>query len=107
MYVLDTIIIDEEGPLPRYGDCGLFQIKALVDCKRWTTIHQKREADVENKKTIAETISAVQGSKIETVVVFKYLVRIMSNIDSDEPTVNRNRKRARTTKGRIGAIVSP
>jgi hypothetical protein len=55
---------------------------------------------------------AVQDATIKTVPGFKCLARILSNNDSDEPTVNRNRnwnwnlKRARSTLGRIGRILS-
>jgi hypothetical protein len=48
---------------------------------------------------MAVTVFTVQGATIESVPEFKYLPRTMWNNDSDDPTVNRNLKEARTSWG--------
>jgi hypothetical protein len=62
-------------------------------------IHQKREADVANKKTAADSIFTAQGATIESVPKFKDLRRILSNNDSDESAMYWSLKRARITRG--------
>jgi hypothetical protein len=48
----------------------------------------------------------VQGATIKIVLDFKYLGRILSSNNGDEPTVNLNLKRGRSTCGRISRILS-
>jgi hypothetical protein len=94
MHLQDTIVNDDEGARPRCGNCDLSQSnvaqrhKETADCKRWTAISQKREAEVANKKSVAVTVFTVQGAIIETVLEFKYLVRILSNNDSEQRRTN-------------------
>jgi hypothetical protein len=109
----DKLIITEEGLLPRCGNCGLFG--RLVggaghqngaDCKSWGKIFRKRDDFEENQRVVAETVFNVNGVPIETVKEFKYLGRILSDDDSDEPCVDRNLRRARKSWGRISRILS-
>ena len=78
-HMRDTIIVEEEGHLPRCVGCGLFQRSVGIkhqqtaDCIRWTKIREDREADKVNKETVAGTVFHVQGVPIETVSEFKYL----------------------------------
>ena len=108
----DTIIIEEEGLLPRCGNCGLFQKNVgekhqqTKECIRWTKTWQERNADLVNKKTVKETVFTVNGIPIETVKEFKYLGRVVKNNDDDWPAVNQNIKRARIAWGKIGRILS-
>ena len=108
----DTIIIEEEGRLPRCGNCGLFQMSVgprhqqSLDCQRWTKTRLDRDSCKVNKKAVLETVFSVQGTPIETVTEFKYLGRVVEKNDDDWPTVNRNIKRARISWGRICRILS-
>jgi hypothetical protein len=107
----DRFSIAEEGPLPRCGNCGLFQSnigqrhKESFDCKRWTAVFQKRADDAENKTVVAETVFYVDGVQVETVKEFKYRGRILSDDDSDVPCVDRNLARARKAWCRISRIL--
>ena len=111
-HMRDTIIVEEEGHLPRCVGCGLFQRSVGIkhqqtaDCIRWTKIREDREADKVNKETVAGTVFHVQGVPIETVSEFKYLGRVVKNNDDDWPAVNQNLKKATATWGRICKILS-
>jgi hypothetical protein len=108
----DRILIEEEGLLPRCGKCHLFQKnvgqahQSSADCKRWAAVFQKREDYAENKAVVAETVFYVAGVQVKTVKEFKYLGRILSDDDSNEPCVDRNLARARKAWGRISRILS-
>jgi hypothetical protein len=69
-------------------------------------VFQKREDDAENKTVVAETVFYVDGVPVEKVKEFKYLGRILSDDDSDEPFVDWNLARARSAWGRISRILS-
>ena len=111
-HIRDTIIVEEEGRLPRCVGCGLFQRNVgakhqqTADCIRWTKIRKDREADKVNKETIAETVFYVQGVPIEIVSEFKYLGRVVKNNDDDWSAVNQNVKKATATWGRVCKILS-
>jgi hypothetical protein len=108
----DTIVISEEGRLPRCTECGLFQKNVGLkhqqgaDCKRWANVHKTRKKDIENKKTIEETVFTVSGTPIKTVKQFKYLGRILDEDDNDWPAINRNLAKAQAAWGRLGKILS-
>ena len=107
-----TIVVDEEGLLPRCTECGLFQAtvglshQQSLDCKRWSKVHKDREADKVHKKTVAETVFTVLGVPIKNVEEFKYLGRVVARNDNDWPTVNRNLQRARAAWGKLARILS-
>ena len=107
----DTIIIAEEGRLPRCGECGIFQMSVgsahqqSADCKRWSKVRKDRETAVVNKKTVAETVFTVQGVSIKNVSEFKYLGRVVNKNDDDWPAVNRNLQKARVAWGRLCRIL--
>jgi hypothetical protein len=108
----DTVIVEEEGLLPRCERCGLFQREVgpkhqqSADCVLWTAIRKKRADDKVNKKAVRETAFNVQGMPIENVTEFKYLGRVVNNKDDDRPTVMENLKKARMKWGRISRILS-
>jgi hypothetical protein len=108
----DTIVIEEEGCLPRCGECGIFQTSVgsahqqTADCKRWSKVRKDRAADVVNKKTVVETVFTVQGVPIKNVSEFKYLGRVVEKNDDDRPAVNRNLQKARVAWGRLCRILS-
>jgi hypothetical protein len=112
MHNKDTIIIQEEGHLPRCTECGLFQRsvgakhQATADCKHWAKIHKDRDDEKVHKKTVAETVFTVNGNPIKNVPEFKYLGRMVEKGDDDWPAVNRNLKRARMAWGRLSRILS-
>jgi hypothetical protein len=109
-HIRDTIIVEEEGCLPRCVGCG-FSKRASVgakhkqemaDCIHWMKIQKDRESDKVNKETIAEMVFYVQGVPIKTVSEFKYLGRVVKNNDDDWSAVNQNMlKKATATWGRI------
>jgi hypothetical protein len=107
----DTIVIAEEGKLPRCDNCGLFQRnvgqqhKAGKDCKKATRTRKARK-DAKLQKTAREVVFMVEGRPIENVKEFKYLGRILEENDQDWPAVQRNLKRARQKWGMIGRILS-
>ena len=110
-HLKDTIIVEEEGQLPRCGKCGIFQKsvglkhQASVDCKRYTESRERR-ADVKVQKVANEVVFMINERPIKCVKEFKYLGRILDNKDDDRPAINRNLNRARGKWGSIGRILS-
>jgi hypothetical protein len=111
-HIHDTIVIEEEGPLPRCGSCGIFQRnvgpkhRETADCKSSTKTHKDRAKFAEHQKTAAETIFTVNGVPIKNVSEFKYLGRIVAYNDDDWPAVIWNLKKARIVWGKLGRILS-
>jgi len=97
----DTMIIQEEGQLPRCDKCGIFT-KARMErhqlsklCQEGAKFLDVRKIYKENKKTAEETVFTVQGVPIKTVSEFKYLGRMVTKEDSDWSAVNYNLKKAK------------
>lgn len=107
-----TIVVDEEGLLPRCTECGIYQMSVgplhqqSLDCQRWSKVHRDRAADKVHRKTVAETVFTVLEVPIKNVDEFKYLGRVVSRKDDDWPAVNRNLTRARAAWGKLGRILS-
>ena len=112
----DTIIIEEEGPLPlpRCNLCGFFSKTAstlrhqgTAECGKFA---EKRHQKFQQKRQeLAREISFnVNGEKIDKVSEFKYLGRILEETDDDERAANRQLTRAssRARWGRIARILT-
>lgn len=112
MHNKDTIVIEEEGRLPRCTECGIFQRtvdakhKQTAECLRWSKIRKDRETDKAHSEAVKETVFTVNGVPIRNVSEFKYLGRVVENSDNDGPAVNRNLTKARVAWGRLGRILS-
>jgi hypothetical protein len=104
MHNSDTIVIMEEGPLPRCSNCGIFQKKVGPQhkqseaCKRATMCIEIRRSQKENEQMAESTVFTVKGNPIERVSKFKYLGRMITETDDDWCVVNRNLKCARVRK---------
>jgi len=107
----DTIIVEEEGLLPRCMKCGLFQRdvgrrhQASRGCQE-AQANRQRFLDSKVQETAREVVFMVNGVPIKTVREFKYLGRMLEDNDDDLPAVERNLKRARQKWGRISRILS-
>ena len=107
----DTIIIEEEGRLPRCDNCGIFQKlvdqkhKLSADCKKATKSRQAR-LDEKVQLSARQFKFTVSGIPIERVKEFKYLGRILEEDDNDWPALQANLTKARAKWGRIGRILS-
>jgi hypothetical protein len=75
-------------------------------CLKYSTIKIERENDIRNKSIMAETVSNINGTIIETVNEFKYLGRKITNNDCDWPAINYNLRKARTAWGRLARVLS-
>ena len=99
-HVEDTIVIEQEGRLPRCTSCGMFgavgaRHQTTKMCKDATTRRQKQTVAKEHEQMKKEIVFTVSGKPIEIVDNFKYLGRITANTDNDETAVNRNLEQAR------------
>jgi hypothetical protein len=107
----DTIIIVEEGELPRCDSCGIFQKdvgpkhKMGGECIKATKTRKARK-DEQVQKTARDVVFEVSGVPIENVKEFLYLGRTVEENDDDEPAIQRNLKRAREKWSKIGRILS-
>ena len=107
----DTIIIEEEGPLPRCPRCRLFQKdvgpkhQSSMDCQR-AAANYSRRLDAQTQATAQQACFYVNGQELKSTTEFRYLGRILDNEDNDEAAVQRNIARARQKWGMIGRILS-
>jgi uncharacterized cupin superfamily protein len=89
----DTIVIEEEGKLPRCPSCGLFQCNVgrahqqTKTCTEFSKILQEHRKYQENMKLVSETVFTMNNSPIKTVKEFKYLSHLLVDNDSDGPEV--------------------
>jgi exonuclease III len=112
MHNSDTIVIREEGPLPRCSNCGIFQKdvglqhKQSEACKSATMCIEIRRSQKENEQMAESTVFTVKGNPIERVSEFKYLGRMITETDDDWCAVNRNLKRAQATWARVRKLLA-
>jgi hypothetical protein len=85
----DTIVIEDEGRLPRCAKCGLFQKdvglahQQMAACLSFAQKLSNWENQDTNKRIVSETVFLVNGLPIKTGSQFKYLGRALSKDDSD------------------------
>jgi hypothetical protein len=98
----DTIIIDEEGPLPRSDRCDMFvPLSATVShptserCITGAERKRKRLQDIANIKS-QNTTFIVRDSELEAVDFFRYLGRPLVADSTDWLAVTYNIKKARS-----------
>jgi hypothetical protein len=110
-HVEHTVIIQEEGPLPRCTECGLFQKDVgwkhqhSEDCKRWAKSLKGRKQTTENATKIRNLTFTVNNTPIENVTDFKYLGRILTNKDNDTAAVEANLVKARNRWARVRKVL--
>ena len=96
----DTIIVSEEGPLPRCQSCGLFaklvnaaKHKNSLDCHNLTERRRRYFAQYQQNETINFKVGNVD---IKRVYSFKYLVgRILEHSDDDNLAAENQLKKGR------------
>jgi hypothetical protein len=97
----DTIVIEQEGRLPRCTNCGIFSStvgarhQASMTCRKATERRQKQVVAKEHERLKKDVVFTVSGKPIEIVDTFKYLGRVTAKTDSDEAAVLRNLVQAR------------
>jgi hypothetical protein len=108
----DTIIIEEEGPLPRCQFCGILQrtvgekhIQSAI-CKKWTAMKQEQQISKANKILIQETVFTINGAPIKSTNEFKYLGRVLERNDNDWPAVRRAIQRGQMVWGRLQCLLT-
>jgi Reverse transcriptase (RNA-dependent DNA polymerase) len=112
MHNSDTIVIREEGLLPRCSNCGIFQKdvgpqhKQSEACKSATRCIEIRRSQKENEQMAESTVFTVKGNPIERVSEFKYLGRMITETDDDWCAVNRNLKHAQATWARVRKLLA-
>jgi exonuclease III len=108
----DTIIIEEEGQLPRCDLCGFFgnavgtdSHKETVDCKKFAE-RRRQHFQAKRQESAREVSFTVNGTSINRVSEFKYLGRILEESDDDAPAANRQLERARERWGRMSRVLA-
>ena len=108
----DTIIIVEEGLLPRCSGCGWYGKTAMAESHRASlscyTNSEKRRRYFKSleKKRAMEFVFRCGDVDLKRVQKFKYLGRVLEEHDNDEYAVDRQLERARATWGRIGKVLT-
>ena len=110
-HVEDTIVVREEGQLPRCNGCGLFSRVANTQahlatrsCKDGTVKRQLlRRAKLQEQAQ--KVVFKVDGRDLKRSHRFKYLGRILDEDDDDEHAALRQLHRAREKWGRLGAVL--
>ena len=107
----DTIIVEEEGVLPRCERCGLFSSKSnsqshwdSLDCRK---ISEKKQnyCQAIRQDAAREVVFTVDGVPINRVSQFKYLGRVLDEDDDDNHAALRQLARAKEKWGRLSAAL--
>ena len=104
-----TIVIVEDGPLPRCPECHMFvkdvaKHKDSFTCKKGQ--QRRTNENLERKQKSAEDMDiTVYGKKLERVTEFKYLGRILSQNDDDSKCIEQQLKRARARWNNVAQIL--
>ena len=106
MHPTHTIVIEEEGPLPKCQRCGMQcpdtrQHRDSKTCKDGQFRREQRERRARQQQARSGTKFYVDGSELERVREFKYLGRILSSQDDDWPAI---RRQLRTAQGRWARV---
>jgi hypothetical protein len=109
----DTIIISEEGLLPRCDKCGLFCSEAALAtthrdsaaCRRNEKRNRKKKLNLQCIRAHRQTFQ-VQDQPIKAVTNFRYLGRIITSNDNDWLAAHRNLHKARQRWAQIARILT-
>ena len=108
----DTIIIQEEGILPKCSHCGISGRQVETE-KHWMSkacqqlsAKRKKFFEVKEKEHIWDVNFTVDNNPIQRVNQFKYLGRILDSADDDTHAALRQLDRARARWGRIAKVLT-
>ena len=110
-HVEDTIVVREEGLLPRCRGCGIFS--RVANTQAHLATRACRDGTVKyqflNKAKLQEqaqqVVFTVDGHDLKRSRQFKYLGRILDEDDDDEHASLRQLHRAKEKWGRLGAAL--
>jgi hypothetical protein len=108
----DSILIIEDGTLPRCPNCGKFMHSISTkhfdtrECRRLTARRRQHRQFAEAQAAARNVQFYVDGAPIEIVALFCYLGRYVQEEDQDDTAVTENLKKARTKWGHICRILS-
>jgi hypothetical protein len=108
----DTIIILEEGQLPRCDNCGMFcTLSALAGKHKELALCKEGARQNKQKVTYLRCIRAfrctfqIQDQPIKTVTTFRYLGRILTSWDNDWEAARQNLYKAKQRWAMISRIL--
>jgi exonuclease III len=108
----DTIIILEEGRLPRCDDCGMFcTLSALAGkhmesalCREGARRNRRKIINLRCIRAFRRTFQ-LRDQPIETVTAFRYLGRVITSRDNDWEAARRNLHKAKERWASISRIL--
>lgn len=111
-HVRDTLVILEEGRLPRCELCDMFVSHQAIRqghqrtkaCKTGAARKRQRHA-AEDARRADEVVISACGQPLDAVDVFKYLGRLLSRYDNDWPDVYKNLTKARKRWGMVSRVL--
>ena len=111
-HVEDTIVIDEEGLLPKCIRCGLFSTVSNTDthfsskaCREGA--ERRRKLRQAKKQEEAKDMKFyVEGEELKKRSQFKYLGRVLDDQDDDDHAALRQLGRAREKWGRVSHVLN-
>ena len=111
MHLYNSIIIDQEGPLPQCSSCGMcLSSIRMSHCRSKFCIAltaKRKSIELARKHAAAtQTIFQINNTSIENVSEFKYLGRMISANDRDELAVTARIKAARSKWMQLYRILS-
>ena len=112
MHPTDTIVVKEEGPLPRCPNCQMFLFKVderhlrSETCRKLTLQSRSRQHAREVQRAVQDVSFTVNGKNIETVSEFRYLGRILSDNDLDDAAIQARLAKAQQCWGRMRPILA-
>jgi hypothetical protein len=111
-HTFDTIVIFQEGLLPRCYSCGMFT--SVANQQRHLQTQRCRDGAIRQRKRELEllflehqqSIFVIDGEELEAVDHFTYLGRPISATGSDWPVIQHNIKKARQQWAKISKILT-
>ena len=112
--VHDTVVILEEGnlPLPWCPRCDLQVSRKALNGRHLETNQCKKGAERKRRRLAAAEVETTSekafhayGNKMRAVTEFRYLGRVMTDMDDDWPAVAGNLRKARASWGRLARIL--
>jgi hypothetical protein len=109
----DTIIIREEGQLPRCHNCGMFcTLTALAGkhmdsalCREGAKRNKRKKMNLQCIRAFRRTFQ-IRDQPIETVTTSKYLGRILTSRDNDWEAAYRNLKKTKQRWATISRVLA-
>ena len=109
---IDSLVVLEEGPLPRCERCDMFVHRMHLDAHRklpFCRQGERRKAQrcaAADARQCKEVVFSAYGTPLDSVQDFTYLGRVLSHDDRDDLAMYRNLKKAKSRWGLVRRVLT-